>query len=156
MNQQTKEVTAVSDPPNALVALVRARRGDAALGSALAAATGRISAEGQDQVRAFRCEARRLRRDARRDLESAKSDFEASRHRAAVIRIMELKEPLKTAALQAASRDLASSRQSLRRAADAVEAAVADARSAEAQADMVAAQVAALPEVVAFEVLLGR
>jgi hypothetical protein len=73
-----------------------------------------------------------------------------------VIRIMELKEPLKTAALQAASRDLTSSRQSLRRAADAVEAAVADARSAEAQADMVAAQVAALPEVVAFEVLRGR
>lgn len=156
MNQQTKEVTAVSDPPNALVALVRARRGDAALGAALAAAAGRIAAEGQDQVRGLRCEARCLRRDARRDLHSAMSDFEASRQRATVIHSMELDEPLKTAALQAASRDLAGSRRSLGKAADAVETAVAAARSAEVQAERVAERVAARPEVVAFEVLRGR
>jgi hypothetical protein len=69
---------------------------------------------------------------------------------------MELKEPLKTAALQAASRDLASSRRSLHRAADAVEAAVADARSTEDQAATVARRLATCPEVVAFEALRGR
>jgi hypothetical protein len=141
------------DPRNALVALVHARRGDAALGSALAGAAGRITAEAQARVRALRREARRLRLEAWRDLHSAKSDFEASRQRAAVIPSMELDEPLKTAALQAASRDLAVSRRSLGKAADAVETAVAAARSAEAQAEMVAERVAACPEVVAFDAL---
>lgn len=143
----------MSDPRNALAALVHARRGDSALGSTLAAAAGRITAEAQERERALRCEARRLRRRAWRDLHSAKSDFEASRQRAAVIHSMELDGPLKTAALQAASRDLAGSRRSLGKAADAVEIAVAAARSAEAQAKIVAERVAACPEVVALEVL---
>ena len=146
----------MSDPRNARVALVQARRGDATLGFALAAAAGRITAEAQTRARALRHEARRIRRQAWRDLHSAKSDFEASHRRAAVIRSMELDEPLKTAALQAASRDLAGSRRSLGKAADAVETAVAAAKSAEAQAEMVAERVAARPEVIAFEALRGR
>ncbi|MCL4466219.1 MAG: hypothetical protein M1389_09355 [Chloroflexi bacterium] len=145
----------MSDPRNALVALVHARRGDATLGSALAAAAGRITAEAQERVRALRCEARRLRRQAWLDLQSAKSDFEASRQRAAAIRSMELDEVLKTAALRASSADLDGSRRSLRKAADAVERAVAAARLAEAQAEMVARRAEGCPEVVAFEALLN-
>lgn len=146
----------MSDPPNALVALVRARGGDAALGSALAAAAHRITSEAKARVRAHHCEATQLRREAWRDLHSAKADFEASRRRASVIRDMELDEALKTAALRTATRDLARSGRSLRRAAEAAETAVATAKSAEAQAEAVASQVAALPEVVALEALRGR
>ena len=147
MSQDTQEVTVMSDSHDALVALVQARRDDAALVSLLATAAGRVSAEAQEQASALRQEARRLRHQAWRDLQSAKSDFAAARQRAAAIQTHELDDEVKAAAIRAASRELAMTRKSLRNAADAIEAAVSAARLAEAQAETVVRRASACPEV---------
>ena len=143
----------MADSHSALVALAQTRRSDPALVSLLAAGAARIRSQAQVEAEVLRQEANRLRREARRDLHSAKAEFEGAYQRLAVIRGFEINGELKTAALRAASSELAKSRRSLHEAAKNVEAAVSAARKLEARAEVVVRRAAARPEVTAFEAL---
>jgi len=143
----------MTEPQTALIAIVRARRGDGVLTALLATAADKRRSQVHAEAVALRQEARQLRQVALQDLRSAKSRFEAADRRMEAIRGLELADDVRAAAVHAASTDLADSRASLMKAADGLEAAVLRGRELEAQAEGALRQIAAYPEVAAWEAI---
>lgn len=143
----------MTEPQTALIAFVRARRGDEVLSALLATAASKRRSQAQAEAAALRQQARQLRQASLQDLRSAKSRFEAADRRMEAIHGLELSDDVRAAALRAASSDLAGCRASLRKAANALEAAVLRARELEAQAEGALRRIAGYPEVAAWEAI---
>jgi hypothetical protein len=148
-----EEATAMTEPQTALMAFVRARRGDKVLSALLATAADKFRSQAEAESAALRQEARQLRKASLHNLRSAKSRFEAADRRMEAIRSLELADEVRAAAVRAASSDLAGYRASLQKAANAVQAAVSRARELEAQAESTLRRIAAYPEVAAWEAI---
>lgn len=156
-NKQTgkthKEAIVMTEPQTALIAFVRARRGDEVLSALLETAADKRRSQAQGEAAALRQEARQLRQESLQDLRLAKSRFEAAGRRIEAIHGLELSDDVRAAAVGVASSDLAGCKASLRKAANALEAAVLCARELEAQAESTLGRIAAYPEVAAWEAL---
>jgi hypothetical protein len=71
----------MTEPQTALMAFVRARRGDKVLSALLATAADKFRSQAEAESAALRQEARQLRKASLQDLRSAKSRFEAADRR---------------------------------------------------------------------------
>ncbi len=138
---------------SALVAVVRARRGDESLMSSLAAAARKLRSDAEAQAAAMRDQARQLRRHRWAALQTAKVQFDEANGRLTVIQSLELQEDVRAAAMIAARRDISVARRSLRAAAQALEAAVSRAKTLEAKAEDVRRSIHSYPEVAAWEAI---